>query len=93
MLATNNRCFPTVQDDATPEHGHHLHAISVVASPFQQRGLTVIKLLHLSWWALKLDFMTKFPVSALKAPALLICEMGDWRQAAIAHLQSLTLED
>ena len=29
----------------------------------------------------------------LKAPALLICEMGDWRQAAIAHLQSLTLED
>ena len=67
MLATNNRCFPTVQDDATPEHGHHLHAISVVASPFQQRGLTVIKLLHLSWWALKLDFMTKFLVSALKA--------------------------
>ena len=38
-------------------------------------------------------FYDKIPSVCPKGPAHLICEMGDWRQAAIAHLQSLTLED
>ena len=37
-------------------------------------------------------FYDKIPSVCPKGPALLICEMGDWRQAAIAHLQSLTLQ-
>ena len=38
-------------------------------------------------------FYDKIPSVCPKGPAHLICEMGDWRQAAMAHLQSLTLED
>lgn len=38
-------------------------------------------------------FYDKIPSVCPKGPAHLICEMGDWRQAAMAHLQSLTVED
>ena len=38
-------------------------------------------------------FYDKIPSVCPKGPAHLICEMGDWRQAAMAHFQSLTLED